>query len=110
MIMQSFYSCYSTGDHVPSTKPIELEKDTAIDVAMQILKEPNDFIGFVDQSGTTIQLYYDESEKIWVEIPYPEKRGSYGMHISISEVELFVKGLPSRYSNDCIPNGKFEEW
>ena len=108
--MQSFYSCQSTGDHVPSSDPIVLDKDTAIGVAQQVLREPNDFIGFIDSSGTTIQFYCDESGEIWVEIPNPDEHGSYGKHISRNEVELFIKELPETFTNESIPDGKFEAW
>ena len=56
MKLQSFYSCQSTGEHVPSSNPVELDRDSVISVALQVLREPSDFIGFIDAYGTTIQF------------------------------------------------------
>ncbi len=110
MEMNSFYNCRSSGDEVLSSSPVTFDKDTAISVAQQILREPKDFIGFTDFYGTTIQFHFDESGEIWVEIPFPQKGGSYGKHISLYDVENFIKELPETFTKECIPNGRFEAW
>ena len=95
---------------MPSSNPVALDKESAISMALQVLREPNDFIGFVDAYGTTIQFYCDDSGEIWVEIPYPSEHGSYGKHISLEEVEYFVQELPDIFTDECIPDGEFVAW
>ena len=33
---------------MPSSEPASFDKDTAVSVALQILRDPGDFIGFID--------------------------------------------------------------
>ena len=110
MKVKSFYSCQSTDDEVKSSDPVVLDRDTAIDVAQQVLREPRDFIGFIDEKGNTIQFYYDESGEILVEHPDSSKAGSYGKCILLSDVENVVKSLPEYFSKECISGLKFKAW
>lgn len=110
MEVKAFYACHSKNDHVPASEPVHLDRDTAVSVAMQVLRDPHDFIGFVDEAGETIQFYYDECGEIWMEFPCPSEGGSYGRHISLEEVEAAVRDLPTRFTKTSIANSRFEKW
>jgi len=110
MEVKSFYKCQSSEDEIKSSSPVLFDKDTAISVAMQILREPHDFIGFIDQDENVLQFYYEQTGDIWVEHPSQTDKGSYGKLIHIDEVESLLISLPEQFSKTCIPDLKFQAW
>ncbi len=110
MDLKSFYSCQSSGDVVDGDEPVEFDKDTAISVAMQILREPGDFIGFVGSNDKVLQFYYEESGEIWVEHPSQIDGGSFGKMISLFELESVLVNLPEKFHKMCIPDLEFRSW
>ncbi len=57
----------------------------------------NNFIGFTDKYGTTIQFYVDDIDKIKVEIPIPAEGGSYGSEIKKTDMVAIIKTLREPY-------------
>ena len=110
MEVKSFYSCQSSGDEVPSSEPVSFDKDAVIDVALQILRAPGDFIGFIDSSDRVIQFYFEESGEIWVEHPSPKDGGSFGKVVLFSDLEPLLKDLPCKFHKMCLPGLEFRAW
>lgn len=110
MELKSFYSSQSSGDVVDSAEPIEFDKDTVIGLAMQILREPGDFIGFIGSNDKVLQFYYEESGEIWVEHPSQRDGGSFGKYISLSDLEPLLIKLPEKFHKMCIPGLEFRSW
>lgn len=70
------------------------------------------FLGLIDDQDRTIQFYFDAGipddvedashlQIVWVDFPFPEKRGSYGRMVKVREVEgmirtAFAEGLDQR--------------
>ncbi|UAB68713.1 hypothetical protein INR79_09120 [Vibrio sp. SCSIO 43132] len=105
-----FYSCHSSDDHIPSSNPIVIDKYTAVSVALQILREPDDFIGFIDSNERVLQVRFEESEQLWVEHPSPKHGGSFGKFIPYSELEALVINLPEKLHKMCLPGLVFQSW
>lgn len=95
---------------MPSSNPVMIDKEKAVRVVQEILREPGDFIGFVDSSGMIIEFNYDESGEVWVEIPYPDEKRSYGKLISKNDLESFIEKLPKDFTKKCIPGAEIREW
>ena len=110
MEVKAFYCCHSSGDEVPSSDPIVFDKDTAVDVALQVLRKPGDFIGFIDSSERVLQFRFDESEQIWVEHPSPKDGGSFGKYIPYIELEQHIINLPDKLHKMCLPGMEFQSW
>ena len=110
MRFKSFYSCRSSGDVVDSNEPMEFDKDTAVSVAMQILRDPGDFIGFVGTNDKVLQFYYEDSGEIWVEHPSQRDGGSFGKYISLNDLESVLINLPEKFHKMCIPSLEFRSW
>ncbi|ODB99029.1 hypothetical protein A3197_16685 [Candidatus Thiodiazotropha endoloripes] len=86
------------------------DKDTAISVAMQILREPGDFIGFIGTNEKVLQFYYEDDGRIWVEHPSQKDGGSFGKYIPVQELEPILINLPEKFHKMCIPNLEFRSW
>ena len=93
-----------------SQSPIEFDKDNAISIAMQILREPGDFIGFIGANDKVLQFIYEDNGEIWVEHPSPRDGGSFGKYISVNDLEPTLINLPENLHKMCIPNLEFRGW
>jgi len=91
------YCVYQNDDCIESAKAID-KSDVSVIVEGVITGE-KDFIVFEDKQGTSIQFYVDQLDNIWVEIPRPNERGSYGKHISSDEMKLIIDDLVEPYSD-----------
>ena len=110
MEVKTFYCCHSSGDEVPSSNPLNIDLVNAVGVALQILRKPGDFIGFVDSSNRVLQFRFDESEQVWAEHPSPKDGGSFGKFISYPEVEKLIINLPEKLDKTCLPDLDFQSW
>lgn len=110
MEVKTFYCCHSSGDEIPSSDPVVFDLDTAVDIALQVLRKPGDFIGFVDSNNRVLQFRFDESEQVWVEHPSPKDGGSFGKFVSYPEVEKLIKNLPEKLHKMCLPDLEFQSW
>ncbi|GHA16244.1 hypothetical protein GCM10008090_27560 [Arenicella chitinivorans] len=92
-----FYCVYQTNECVESSDPIPIENAEINRILGDVVAGASNFIGFVDRHGTTIQFYVDQPGDIWVEIPSPENKGSFGKRISNNDMMLLVKKLEAPY-------------
>jgi hypothetical protein len=75
------------------------------------LDEDGDFFGLIDDEGTTLQVMYSgDDDSYWIEIPRPDKRGSFGCRLSFDLITDVFKVLPARFSQATLPMLKFEAW
>ena len=95
---------------MPSSEPASFDKDTAVSVALQILRDPGDFIGFIDGNERVLQFYLQESGEVWVEHPSPKDGGSFGKLIPLSELESVLVNLPAKLHKMCLPGLEFRSW
>lgn len=93
MFEKVFYCIYQNDDDVPSNKPVRLEKARVLEIAREVAAGEKNFLGFVDAAGTTLQFFVDEIGKIWMEIPNPKERGSYGIHIDEARLLQLLETL-----------------
>ena len=93
-----FFSIAQTNEDVNSQSPIEVGPGESYEYLVDVVKCPNNFIGFTDSEGTTVQFMVDESNKIWLDIPSVEEQGSYGKYITTSEMTALVDSLTAPYS------------
>lgn len=92
-----FYCVYQSEECVESSAPINVDKTKINKLLERVLERQKNFIGFVDDSGTTLQFYVDELDKVWVEVPSPADKGGFGKHLSNREVRMLIKALKPPY-------------
>ena len=105
-----FYQCQSTGEDIPSAEAVWIDRGEALRLARRILREAKDFIGFVDEHDGCLQFMFEGGDKVWIEVPVPEDKGSYGKFISRTEADILFEALPESFTRDCIPGHEFSPW
>lgn len=86
-----FYCVYQANDCVETPKPMRAEE--AARIFERVATGEKNFLGFVDSEGVILQLYVDAPDRIWVEIPAPERNGSFGTYMTKMEAAELVRGL-----------------
>lgn len=109
MPYRAFYGCYSTNEVVDPSNAYKIELDWAQNIVLDILRDDRDFFGLSDDRGVTLQ-FIRSGDTVWMEIPIPAKRGSYGRTVSIDEVRQIIKSLPDAIEVDAIPGLSFQSW
>jgi len=109
MPYRAFYCCNSTNEIVESTDAYEIELDWARNIVFDILRDDGDFFGLTDDAGVTIQ-FMREQDRVWMEIPSPKDRGSFGRHIDILEVGSAITSLPANLSPREMDGFEFQPW
>jgi hypothetical protein len=106
-----FYGTYQNDEHVDYSDSVMIEKARIIELLDRVGAMKNNFIGFTDNEGTTIQFYVVDLDDICVEIPIEKEKGSYSKQISEAEMHSIVQNLKTPYiiykSSLCLA---FQEW
>lgn len=108
-----FYCFYANPElgEVPSEAPLRMDLTQICQTLLPNLKEPGDFVGLVDANAVTLQTCKEEGEnEYWVEIPMPEKKGSYGKHCSLAEMLEIFKNAPEQFTLAAFAQFHFEPW
>ena len=109
MPFKAFYNCNSTEERVDSANAYDIELDWAANIVPDILRGEGDFFGLTDGAGNTLQ-FMRESGSVWMEIPSPADRGSYGAHIDIADVRPTIIALTDPLDAKQMANLEFQAW
>jgi hypothetical protein len=106
-----FYCVHQKKECVSPEHPAPMSRDATVSLMKTAATEKDAFVGFVDSKDVTLQFYTRQPHKIWVEIPAPEKKGSYGALLSEEKALAVIRDL----SGDLAPQKaalglKFEAW
>ena len=94
-----FYNCYSSGASAEQEAGVKMNAEQIIADFPRMLVEPDDFFGIIDPNGVTLQFMRNRLERVWMEIPCPEKDGSYARHSNMAEVIELLKSLPETFES-----------
>jgi len=109
--LQLFYCIHSEHNCVDPSAAIPSNNENALAVAEKALSSKDDFVGFTDVHETTLQFYVDGADSIWVDMPVPERKGSYGVHTNRAKALQIISRLSpplSRYQSEL--HLEFKEW
>ena len=109
--LQLFYCIHSERNCVDPSAAIPSNRAKALAVAEKALSSKDDFVGFTDVHETTLQFYVDGADSIWVDMPVPERKGSYGVHTNRAKALQIISRLSpplSRYRSEL--HLEFKEW
>ncbi len=79
--LQYFYCIHGEKPCEETTAPVLVASGNATAVAKRALSTPENFVGFVDASETTLQFFVEADDSILVDMPVPDKQGSYSTHL-----------------------------
>jgi hypothetical protein len=106
-----FFCFCATGRSVDADDAIEMNEADIYSELLGQLTEEGDFIGLMDANEVTLQVMYEKAaDRFWVEIPCPDKGGSYGRHLHFDELVDLFKGLPANFSPSELPSLVFDAW
>jgi hypothetical protein len=109
--LQMFYCIHSEHNCVSPSAAVPSNHATALAVAEKALSSKDDFVGFTDVDETTLQFYVEGDDSVWVDMPVPERKGSYGMHTNRAKALQVIGRLSpplSRYRSEL--HLEFKEW
>ena len=92
-----FYCTYQNGNCIEFQKPVKLDTKGISELVALVVEEKENFVGFTDSNGTTLQFIVEDIDVIWVEIPFPEQNGSYGTQIDIEDMQEIIGSLKQPY-------------
>ena len=81
------HACNETAAEVP------VASGNANAVAKRALSTKDDFVGFVDAAETTLQFYVEEVDSILVDMPVPDRKGSYAGHLDRAQALKLIAQL-----------------
>jgi hypothetical protein len=106
-----FYTFYGSDRSVVPGEAIPMNEADIYSELLGSLAEDGDFIGLIDNGGTTLQVMYDAADDAyWVEVPSPQRGGSYGARLSFDAVADLFKALPSEFGPKSLPLLQFQSW
>jgi hypothetical protein len=106
---RAFYACYEANRLVEASRAHEFDLDAASALAVEILRNDDDFFGLIDEQDTTLQFLRD-GDAAWMEIPVPDEQGSYGKQIAVQDVPALIAGLQATIVIEQFEGLQFQSW
>jgi hypothetical protein len=106
-----FYCFYAENDVVLAADAAPMDVADIYSELLGRLSSDGDFLGMTDEEGHTLQMMYDpDKDRYCVEIPSPERHGSYACNMDFDQVVELMKALPTQFVPAAIPGLEFETW
>jgi len=109
--LRLFYCIHSERPCKETTEEIPVGTGDAAVLARRALSTKDDFVGFTDTHRTTLQFYVEDTDSILVDMPMPQLKGSYAIHVNRAQALKLIAGLSpplSRYRSS--PKLQFAKW
>jgi hypothetical protein len=109
--LRLYYCIRAEQDCVAPSAPVPTETKMSMAIAGRALATKDDFVGFTDKDETTLQFYVEGPDSILVDMPEPEKKGSYQTHTDRGRALQIISRLSpplSRYRTDL--KMEFSKW
>lgn len=108
---QAFHSICRLGDSVEATNPVTVTLQEVTDEWFPLLKEHQEYLGLVDNLGTTIQmLYNEENDNYWIKVPRADLNGSYGRRVDFNGAKTILRSLETPFPVDGFDGFEFGSW
>jgi hypothetical protein len=101
-MVESFYSCHSTGKAIPYQSPIEVSLEQVLDLAREVLREEGDFLGVVGNDGAVVQLRVEGDSRVWVEAPDAAQGKAFGRLVWLVDVVDVLRSLREPFGKESI--------
>lgn len=91
--LRFFYCIHAEHPCKETAAEVPVASGNAMAVAKRVLSTKDDFLGFVDAEEITLQFYVEEVDSILVDMPVPEKKGSYSAHLDRAQALKLITRL-----------------
>lgn len=110
MAFRTFYSDYCEGKSIDGQNPVPQTLEEMVHSMDCVLHMPANFIGFVDRRNVTLQFVVNDDKSIDIDIPIPERRGSYVKTATLQECLGLVRSLGDTIEPAQIHGLSFQQW
>jgi len=110
MSFKFFYTDYSTDKHVRSDEAVSETLDNVIGHMQSMLKEPDNFIGLIDENNVMLQFMVEDDGSILVDVPMHERKGSLTKHSDLYGAIEIVRDLKDVILFEEIDGLEFKAW
>ncbi len=106
-----FYCVHQKKECISPEHPTSMSREDAASLMKTAGSEKGAFLGFLDSKDVTLQFYTRQPHKIWVEIPAPERKGSYGTLLTEEKALAVIRDLSGDLEQQKSALGlRFEAW
>lgn len=88
-----FYCIYEDDEEVGGDAPISKTQAEVESLIRRVVNGVDNYIGFVDDEGDTIQVMCEARDHIWIEVPVESEAGSYGKLMVEKDVIGFLLSM-----------------
>ncbi|WP_415896506.1 hypothetical protein [Neptuniibacter sp. QD57_21] len=110
MSFKFFYTDYSTDKHIRSDEAVSETIENVIEHMQSMLKEPDNFIGLIDENNLMLQFMVEDDGSILVDVPMHERKGSFTKHADLNESIEIVRSLNDEIVWEEIDGLQFKNW
>jgi hypothetical protein len=104
------YCAYESGEHLAADDPKLMRREEILALMRKVLTSPGSFVSVMDASGTMIQFVLDDDGSVMLDIPHPNKRGSYAKRTTLTACVTAVEKLGDTIRLDEVDGLVFERW
>ncbi len=104
-----FYYCESLNESIESDAPVAMQRSELSAACSRYLVDNGDFFGVTDKHGTTLQVMRTNADRIWMEVPAPERQGSYGEYTNQQRVNELLENAEHNFEQ-LKPDLLFQSW
>ncbi len=110
MTFKLFYTDYSKDKHLRSDEAKSASLEKIIDCMNNLLHEPDNFIGIIDDNDVTLQFMVEDKGTISIDAPIEERRGSLTKTADLSECIKLINALQKDIVLEQINGLEFKAW
>jgi len=110
MAFKFFYTDYANNKDVRSDEAVSETLDNIIGHMQQMLQEPDNFIGLIDENNLMLQFMVEDDGSICVDVPMHEQKGSLTKNATLTESIDIVRELNQEIPFDEIDGLEFKPW
>jgi hypothetical protein len=107
------YWSLESGEEVPADGAVEMDLEQLLELMDRVLTSPGCFVSAAGADGTMIQFVVDEGDIVLLDVPAPQKRGSFGKRDTLAACKALMRTLGGdgpHVSHEDIEGLTFERW
>jgi hypothetical protein len=110
MTLKLFYTDYTNDKHIKSDEAITATTKEIGACMSNLLREPDNFLGIIDDNDVMLQFMVENDGSICVDLPVNERKGSFTKHTDLKGCIKLAESLSETIELDKIDSLVFTLW
>lgn len=106
-VFNVFYRDYDNDVMIKSSAPEALSGDRIFSLAEKLLRNPDNFLGIVDDQEQILQCCVDDDGKVMMELLYPDSKGGLQLKMSWDRASKLLSDLPQPFTESLLPGAQY---